>query len=39
MGDLKLLPPKLYNELKSPIDYTISVLECINALPHNQIAA
>ena len=35
-GDLKLLPPKLHNELKSPIHRTISVLERINAPPHNQ---
>jgi hypothetical protein len=36
MGDLKLLPPKLHNELKPPIDRTISVLGRINAPPHNQ---
>ena len=27
---------KLHNELKAPIDRTISVLERINAPPHNQ---
>jgi hypothetical protein len=36
MGDLTLPPPKLHNELKSPIDRTISVLERINAPLHNQ---
>ena len=33
---LKLLLPKLHNELKSPIDRTILALGRINALPHNQ---
>jgi hypothetical protein len=35
-GDLKLLPPKLHNELKSLIDRTILALKRINALPPNQ---
>jgi len=39
MGDLKLLPPQLHNELKSPIDSTILALGRINAPPHNQRAA
>ena len=38
-GDLKLLPPKLHNELKSSIDRTILALGRINALPPNQRAA
>ena len=38
-GDLKLLPPKLHNKLKSPIDRTILVLGRINAPPHNRRAA
>jgi hypothetical protein len=38
-GDLKLLPPKLHNKLKSPIDRTILTLGRINAPPHNQRAA
>ena len=36
---LKLLPQKLHNELKSPIERTISALGRINAPPHNQRAA
>jgi hypothetical protein len=39
MGVLKLLPPKLHNELKSPIDCTILALGRINASPNNQRAA
>ncbi len=39
IGVLKLLPPKLYNELKSSIDRTILALGRINAPPHNQRAA
>jgi hypothetical protein len=39
MGDLKLLPPKLHNKLKSPIDRKIIALWRINAPPHNQRAA
>ncbi len=35
-GDLKLLPPKLHNALKSPIKRTILALGRINASPHNQ---
>jgi hypothetical protein len=38
-GDLKLLPPKLHNALKSPIKRTILALGRINAPPHNQRAA
>jgi hypothetical protein len=38
-GDLKLLPPKLHNELKSQIECTILALWRINAPPHNQRAA
>jgi len=38
-GDLKLLPPKLHNELKSSIDRTILALGRINASIHNQRAA
>jgi hypothetical protein len=38
-GDLKLLPPKLHNALKSPIKHTILALGRINASPHNQRAA
>jgi hypothetical protein len=38
-GDLKLLPPKLHNELKSPIERTILALWRINTPPHNQQAA
>jgi hypothetical protein len=38
-GDLKLLPPKLHNALKSPIKRTILALGRINASPHNQRAA
>ena len=38
-GDLKLLPPKLHNELKLPIDRTILALGRINALPPNQSVA
>ena len=38
-GDLKLLPPKLHTELKSPINRTILALELINAPPNNQRAA
>jgi putative transposase len=36
---LKLLPQKLHNELKSPIDRIISILGRINAPPNNQRAA
>jgi hypothetical protein len=36
---LKLLPPKLHNELKSQIDRIISPFGLINAPPHNQRAA
>jgi hypothetical protein len=36
---LKLLPPKLHNELKSSIDRTILALGRINAPTHNQRAA
>ena len=36
---LKLLPPKLHNELKSQIDRIISPFGRINAPPHNQRAA
>jgi hypothetical protein len=39
MGDLKLLPPQLHNELKSPIDRIIFPFGLINAPPHNQRAA
>ena len=35
-GDLKLLSPKLHNELKSSINRTISALGRINAPPPNQ---
>ncbi len=38
-GDLKLLPTKLHNELKSPIDRTILAPGRINALPSTQRAA
>jgi hypothetical protein len=39
MCDLKLLLPKLHNELKSQINCTILALGRINAPPHNQRAA
>jgi hypothetical protein len=39
MGVLKLLPPKLHNELKSPINRMISIRGRINASPNNQRAA
>jgi hypothetical protein len=39
MGVLKLLPPKLHNELKSPINLIISIRGRINAPPNNQQAA
>jgi hypothetical protein len=39
MGILKLLSPKLHNELKSSIDRTIFALWRINAPPNNQRAA
>jgi hypothetical protein len=39
MGDLKLLPPKLHNKLKSPINRMILALGRINAQPNNQRAA
>ena len=38
-GDLKLLPPKLHNELKSQINRIIFPLGRINAQTHNQRAA
>jgi hypothetical protein len=38
-GDLKLLLPKLHNELKSPIDRIISPFGLINAPPNDQQAA
>ena len=38
-GDLKLLPQKLHNELKSPIERIISALGRINAPPNDQRAA
>ena len=38
-GDLNLLPQKLHNELKSPIDRIIFALWHINAPPNNQRAA
>jgi hypothetical protein len=38
-GDLKLLPPKLHNELKSQIDRTILALGLINAPSNNQRSA
>jgi len=38
-GDLKLLPPKLHNVLKSPINRMILALWRINAPPNNQRAA
>ena len=38
-GDLKLLLPKLHNELKSPIDRMISPFGLINAPPNDQQAA
>ena len=38
-GDLKLLLPKMHNELKSPIDRIISPFGLINAPPNDQQAA